>query len=222
MLILTQAVTLLATHGWERASTPSFGHASLEAVCDWFSIPLEKAGIDISLVQEEWDDMVEYGKQYFNLVQDDYKVVWWKVFNCVDAKRWSNVLGVVELLLFCLPLSNGHLERVFSQLKFIKNDRCINLTENRLDQLLRIDCCGPPIDQWDPSNAISEWYKDRTRRVTASTRGTASSRAGRESDENDDDNEEFSLVAWKSWLQISSSEESGSESGDDCETEDRA
>ena len=76
LLILTQAVTLLATHGWERASTPSFGHASLEAVCDWFSIPLEKAGIDISLVQEEWDDMVEYGKQYFNLVQDDYKVVW--------------------------------------------------------------------------------------------------------------------------------------------------
>jgi len=109
LLILTQTVTLLATHGWERTSTPSFGHAALEAVCDWFSVPFEKAGVDVSLVQEEWDDMVECGKQYFNLVQDDYKVVWWKVFNCVDAKRWSNVLGVVELL-FCLPLSNGHLE----------------------------------------------------------------------------------------------------------------
>jgi len=34
LLILTQAVTFLATHGWERTSTPSFGHASLEAVCD--------------------------------------------------------------------------------------------------------------------------------------------------------------------------------------------
>ena len=68
-------------------------------------------------------------------------------FNCVDAKRWSNVLGVVELL-FCLPLSNRHLEWVFSQIKFIKNDRRIHLTENRLDQLVRIDCCGPPIGEW--------------------------------------------------------------------------
>ena len=115
MLTLTQAVMLLATHGWEHTSTPSFGHASLQAVCDWFSVSLEKAGIDVSSAKEEWDDVVEYGKQYFNLVQDDYKVVWWKVFNCADTKQWSNVLGVVELL-FCLSLSNGHLERVFSQL----------------------------------------------------------------------------------------------------------
>jgi len=118
--------------------------------------------------------MGRHDKKYFNLVQDDYKVVWWKVFNCVDAKQWSNILGALELL-FCLPLSNEHLERVFSQMKFIKNDHRINLTENRLDQLVRIDCFGPPIDQWDPSNAISEWYKDKTGRVT--TRGR-SSKAG--------------------------------------------
>ena len=217
LLILTQAVTLLATHGWERTSTPSFGHAALEAVCDWFSVPLEKAGVDVSLVQEEWDDMVEYSKQYFNLVQDDYKVVWWKVFNCVDAKRWSNVLGVVELL-FCLPLSNGHLERVFSQMKFIKNDRRINLTENRLDQLVRIDCSGPPIDQWDPSNAISEWYKDKTRRVTATTRGR-SSKAVEEQNEEECDADEFSLDAWKTWLDIISGNEESESDNSDCDTE---
>lgn len=97
LLILTHGVTLLATHGWERTSTPSFGHVSLEAICSWFLAPLERVGIDCSLVQDEWDDMVEYGKQYFNLVQDDYKVVWWKIFNC-DAKQWSNVLGIIEML----------------------------------------------------------------------------------------------------------------------------
>ena len=51
--------------------------------------------------------MVEYAKQYLNLVQQDYKVVWWKLFNAVDAKRWSNVLAVIELL-FCLPIANGN------------------------------------------------------------------------------------------------------------------
>ncbi len=45
--------------------------------------------------------MVEYGKTFLNLVQDDYKINWWKLFNSVDASKWSNVLEVIELL-FCL------------------------------------------------------------------------------------------------------------------------
>jgi len=134
---------------------------------------------------------------------------------CIDAKRWSNILGVADLL-FCLPLSNGHLERVFSQMKFLKNDHCINLTENRLDQLVQIDCCGPPIDQWDPSNAISEWYKDKTRRVT--TRGR-SSKAGDEQDEKEHDTDEFSLDAWKTWLDIISGSEESESDNSDCDTE---
>ena len=76
-------MTLLATHGWEHSSSPSFGYASLEAICNWFTVPLVKASINISLVQQEWDDMVQYAKQYLDL---DYKVVWWKIFNSVDVK----------------------------------------------------------------------------------------------------------------------------------------
>ena len=44
---------ILATQGWERTASPSFGHASLEEICHWFAIPLEKASIDSSAVQEE-------------------------------------------------------------------------------------------------------------------------------------------------------------------------
>ena len=50
--------------------------------------------------------MVEYAKQYLNLVQEDCKVVFWKLFNAVHAKKWSNILAVVELL-FCIPIANG-------------------------------------------------------------------------------------------------------------------
>ena len=76
-----------------------------------------------------------YGKQYLNLVREDYKVTWWKLFNAVDAKGWTNVLAIIELL-FCLPMANGQLERVFSQLKLIKNDRRTCLKEDTLDWLL--------------------------------------------------------------------------------------
>jgi hypothetical protein len=100
-------------NGWERSRATTFGHEALGAICERFSVPLESAKTDCSLVQGEWDNMVDYGKTYLNLVQDDYKLNWWKLFNAVDAKKWTNVLAVVELL-FCLPLSNGQLERVFS------------------------------------------------------------------------------------------------------------
>ena len=82
----------------------------------WFCAPLERAGADRSLVQEEWDDMVEYSKEYLNLIQEDYKIILWELFNAVDVKKWSNILAVIELL-FCLPVANGRVtgEQVFSQ-----------------------------------------------------------------------------------------------------------
>ena len=55
----------------------------------------------------------------------------------MDANKWQNILTIVELL-FGLPLSNGRLERLFSQLKLIKSDRHFSLGEDQLDQLLRI------------------------------------------------------------------------------------
>ena len=74
--------------------------------------------VNCAVLNEEWDDIVEYAKRYLNLVQDDYKVSWWKLFNSPDSTKWTNILVVVELL-FCLPVSNGHLECVFSQLKLV-------------------------------------------------------------------------------------------------------
>ena len=121
-ILLTHALTILATHGWERSETPAFGYRALESVCTMFTVPIENAGVNCSLVQSEWDDMVEYSKSYLNLAQEDYRVIWWKLFNGPNPARWANILSIIELL-FCLPLSNGHLERVFSQLKLIKTNR---------------------------------------------------------------------------------------------------
>ena len=163
--LLTHAVTILATNGWERSESASFGHAALDAICQRFQIPLETASIDCAAVQEEWDDMVDYGKKYLNLVQEDYKVLWWKLFNAVDSKDWKNILGVVELL-FCLPMSNGHLEQVFSQLKLIKVNRRTCLGEDTLDRLVRINVEGPSLSRWDASYALELWQKDKVRRVS--------------------------------------------------------
>ena len=54
-------------------------------------MPLENAQVNLSLVQEEWDDMVEYSTSYLNLVQDDYKVIWWKLFNCPEMRKCVSI-----------------------------------------------------------------------------------------------------------------------------------
>lgn len=130
--LLTHAITILATHGWEKSANTAFGYKALECISTRFLVPLENASVNCALLHEEWDDIVEYAKRYLNLVQDDYKVIWWKLFNAPDSTKWTNILAVVELL-FCLPVSSGHLERVFSQLKLIKGERHASLGEDRLD-----------------------------------------------------------------------------------------
>ena len=77
----------------------------------------------------------------------------------VDAKGWTNVLAIIELL-FCLPMANGRLERVFLQLKLIKNDRQTCLKEDTLDWLLQFNVEGPPLSDWHASGAFELWQKE--------------------------------------------------------------
>lgn len=162
--LLTHAVTILATYGWARCESPDFAYESLDVICQRFEVPLTSASVCLSVIREEWDDMVLYAKKYLDLVQEDYKAIWWKLFNFVDSKEWSNVLAIVELL-FCLPMSNGRLERLFSEMKLIKSNRRNRLNEDTLDQLLRIKVEGPPLSEWDASHAVELWTQDRVRRV---------------------------------------------------------
>ena len=196
--MLSHVITLLATHGWERSESPSFGHPALEAVCQRFSLPLEHAHVDLSLILEKWDDMVEYGKQYINLVQQDYQTVWWKPYNAVDSVKWSNVLPVVELL-FCLPIANGHLEGVFSQLKLIKTNRRTSLKEDTLDQLLRINLNGPPLADWYGAGAIELWWREKTRRINQKETSSATSTAAAQNEEVLQSSS-FHWEEWEEWI----------------------
>ena len=162
--LLKDCLTLLATHGWQRSTSDNFADLSLDNLLLKFSVPLENAGVDTSLVCEEWKDMLEYAKQYLNLVQEPSEVIWWKLFNASYSSRWSNVLCLVQLL-FCIPMSNGHVERTFSILKLIKTEHRNCLSEDHLDDLLRISVDGPPLNLWDATPSVHLWWKDKQRRV---------------------------------------------------------
>ena len=150
--------------------------------------------------------VVDYSKQYLNLVQDDYKVVWWKLFNAFDSKNWSNFLAVVELLI-CLPIANGRVERVFSLLKLINTNRRTCLKEDTLDHLLRINAEGPSLSEWDSSRAVKLWLSNKTCTVNhrdsrAQPTTSASTRVQAEEEESSSDSENptFSLDNWEEWI----------------------
>ena len=96
-------------------------------------------------------------------------MIWWKLFNSVNSKKWANILSLVELL-FCLPMANGHVERLFSSLELIKTDRRSCLSEDHLDHRVRITVDGAPLTEWNASAAMQLWWKDRCRRQVADTR----------------------------------------------------
>ena len=121
----------------------------LDYLTERFLVPLQKGKFNTSLTKEEWDDMTGYARRYFNLV-DSYCVIWWKLFNCTESGNWTNILALVALL-FCLPASNGKVERIFSRLKNIKSIRRTSLGEEKLDEFRIAE--GPDTSQWQPASA---------------------------------------------------------------------
>ena len=162
--LLTHILTILATQGWEKSDNTD---AALDKLTTHFKAPLEKAGVDIFVIKDEWEDMTDYAKRYLDLVQDDYRTIWWKIFNSPSANNWKNIilLPLIELIIFCLPMSNGRLERVFS-----KSDKRSSLSEDRLDHLVRITVEGPPIAQWDAAGGVQLWLKSKQHSQVQDTR----------------------------------------------------
>ena len=165
--LLTAIATSLATHGWKRTDFLTLEAFPVEALASRFEEPLKSGGMDQALLLAEWHVMIDYAKQYLNLTTDHYCVIWWHLFSCADAVKWSNVLLLVELV-FSLPISNCAVERVFSRLNCVKSNRRCNLTEERPDDLIHIGVNGVALCNWNPTNAIQLWWCDKQRRSSKS------------------------------------------------------
>ena len=46
--------------------------AAFHRLIPHFQVPLEKAGIDVSLVKEEWDDLTDDAKRYLDPAEEEY------------------------------------------------------------------------------------------------------------------------------------------------------
>ena len=93
---------------------------AIEVLSAHFRDPLEAAGANLPLLQDEIEDVVVYARTYLGIESTDYRKVWYNLFVCPNASEWPNVLLLCELA-FSLPFSNARVEQIFSSLKYVKN-----------------------------------------------------------------------------------------------------
>ena len=162
----TMSSKIINTDGWLAAKDDStLFDEDIVKVYDDFEVPLGRAGFDRSTNEllEQWHSILDYTVTYLNPGIVDYRIIWRQLFSSSRSGDWNLVLLIAELL-FCLPISNAKVERLFSFMNRVKTDSRASLGENRLNSLLRIGIEGPKPEAYDVTNAMHLWANATIRR----------------------------------------------------------
>ena len=140
-------------------------HTALQHIAEQFRAPLDAKGVDLTSITEEVNEMIKYARCTW-VDKDSYRCVWYRIASVPDSSEWKNAIPIARLL-FSLPCTTAKVERVFSQLKLIKNDRRTKLKQTTLLDLMEVTVEGPAIADFSADSAIEGWWNDcaTTRRV---------------------------------------------------------
>lgn len=188
--------------------------SALLSITNIFRAPLEAKGADLTSILDEIEDIVDYARTYLRIGSDSYSKVWYQLYCSPDSTKWPNIMLVSELLL-SLPFSTAKVERFFSTLKMIKNERRTNLSCSTLNDLLEVKTEGPTLSNFSADAAVNLWWSDCStgRRVNQKPRkeyrrhkqssSTVASTSGDSESEN-----ELDLDTWDDWFHTDSSDSS--------------
>ena len=108
--------------------------------------------------------IVRYGLKYYNMRNIDVLEFWSQILSLQDENpHWRAALLIIEICL-CAPISNASLERLFSQMNFIKSNARNRLSNIALNAVLRIRVSGISIDKYHTEyvqRCVNFWYKKR-------------------------------------------------------------
>ena len=147
--MLRAILVLLDTQSWQ--SSPADKHSNtdekeddlaeiseaIEYITSLFREPLEAKGVDLTNIQDELEEIILYARKYLSIGQEGYQKVYYKLHTAPDASKWPNILHLCELL-FSLPFSSGHMERMFSVMKIIKTNKRPHFKSSTLSDPLSI------------------------------------------------------------------------------------
>jgi len=123
--------------------------------------------IDKEKLKEEWNSIKFYLQSYKNNNREMDFIQLWKHILDTDENvsfNYPTIILVVRIALL-IPLSNAHVERIFSQTKLIKNNLRNKMQINTLDNHLMILLNGPEIQNFNFEKTYEHWTNQKTRRV---------------------------------------------------------
>ncbi len=133
--------------GWEITIEENLSMDSVDRIVKKFSIPLRNASVDTDLIVPEFSSLVQYAVHFISLSTLDYRAVWWRIFHAPNASEWFNALALAKLL-FSLPTSNAKVERAFSQMNLIKNNKRTLMANDILKDLLALAIDPVPLNDF--------------------------------------------------------------------------
>ena len=119
--------------------------------------------IDKEKLKQEWESVKYYLQIYKNNNNGMDFIQFWKHILDVDYDfcfNYPNIALVVKIALL-VPLSNAHVERIFSQMKLIKNNLRNRMHLNTLDNHLMVLLNGPEIEDFDFLKAYENWENEK-------------------------------------------------------------
>jgi hypothetical protein len=154
---ISAVCNILQTQLWpsEPEVLKDFGMTEIETLTLSFQSLLQLNKIDIDKIKTEFTlfKMV-YSKQLSHL--KNHKELWAKVLS-VYRDKFENFSHLIEILLI-FPVSNALVERGFSVMRRMKTDWRNGLNESTLDNLMRIKIHGPDPAQFDPAEAVANFF----------------------------------------------------------------
>lgn len=123
--------------------------------------------IDKEGLKQEWNSAKIFLQDYKNNNREMNFIQLWKHILDTDEDfsfNHPNILLIAKIALL-IPLSNAHVERIFSQTKLIKNNLRNQMNLDTLDDHLMILLNGPEIENFDYLKALEHWEGKKTRRI---------------------------------------------------------
>ena len=139
---------ILNCEAWDCKSSgnESMDQVILGHLCH-FQEPLRQQGLQASQIEvvNEWHDMLDYTVKYLSPSCHHYRATWFKIFHSSRSFQWQNILLLISLL-FSVPVPNAVLERFFSSLGRVKTVKRASLSQQTLEDILRIQAERPPVE----------------------------------------------------------------------------
>ena len=133
-----------------------YGREEIGRLVEWFCPILERAGCDISAIQDQWVSMkIQINGQFRKM---DYGSLWETFLTKQPYKTdYKDVLHLVEMVLV-LPISAAQCERAVSAQNRIKGSTRATLSVSVLEDLIRLSSEGPPVSEFNPTPAVNRWF----------------------------------------------------------------